>query len=353
MVLAQQKKSHFTKSETEQTLRPSYLAEFMGQADIREKLQIAIEAALQRNEPLDHILFSGPPGLGKTTLASIIAKEVSSNLHSTTAPVISRPKDLARLLTLLEEGDILFMDEIHRLPIACEEILYPAMEDNYIDFIIGEGVAAQSIKLHLKRFTLVGATTRSGMLSAPLKSRFGMELKLEFYDIEALQAIILRFASLLSLKMEGEVAKEIAMRSRMTPRIANRLVRRLRDYATVAKIEHLELGFVKECLHKLGIDHLGLVELDRQILRLLVERYDGGPVGLSTIAALVNEEPRTIEEDHEAFLLRIGLLEKTARGRVVTVKSYEHLQEITGLQKPLPASLYTKKSNPTLPFEEQ
>ncbi len=316
-------------SEEDRALRPLQLTNFIGQDDLKEKLHVAIQAAKQRGEPLDHVLFSGPPGLGKTSLASIIAIEMGSSLHSTSAPAISRPKDLARLLTLLEQGDILFIDEIHRLSSTCEEILYPAMEDESIDFIVGEGMAAQSIKLRLKPFTLIGATTRSGMLSSPLKARFGMEFKVEFYDLASLEAIVLRSAGLLSMQMDAKTAREIAIRARMTPRIANRLVRRLRDYALVSRQDRLSTKFVQECLVKLGVDSLGLIGTDRKILSLLIERYDGGPVGLNTIAALVDEEPRTIEEDCEPFLLRIGLLEKTPKGRVVTDKAYKHLGHVT------------------------
>ncbi len=311
--------------EEDRALRPLRLRNFIGQSDLREKLSVAIEAAKQRKEVLDHILFSGPPGLGKTSLANIVAREMGTKLHSTSAPAISRPKDLARLLTLLEEGDVLFLDEIHRLPASCEEILYPAMEDHCIDFIIGEGMAAQSIKLHLKAFTLIAATTRSGMLSSPLKSRFGMELKLEYYDEASLVSIVLRSARLLNLKLSPEAAEELAIRARMTPRIANHLVRRLRDYATVAHKEHIDRNFVQNCLVKLGIDDLGLMSIDRRILAYMIDRYEGRPVGINTIAALVDEEPRTIEEDHEPFLLRMGLLEKSPKGRLATERAYKHL----------------------------
>ncbi len=311
--------------EEDRALRPLTLTEFTGQDNLRDKLNIAIQAAKKRKEVLDHILFSGPPGLGKTSLAAIVAREMEGQFHSTSAPAISRPKDLARLLTLLQEGDVLFLDEIHRLSSACEEILYPAMEDECIDFIIGEGVAAQSIKLNLKPFTLIGATTRSGMLSSPLKSRFGMELKLSFYELEDLQKIILRSSHLLDINVSKKAALEIAKRSRMTPRIANRLVKRLRDYATVFQKKELDVLFVENCLEKLGVDSIGLVELDRQILFLLSERFEGRAVGINTISALVDEETKTIEEDCEPFLLRIGLLEKTPRGRILTSKAYSHL----------------------------
>ena len=339
--------------EEDRALRPQKLQNFIGQSDLKEKLSVSLEAAKQRGMPLDHVLFSGPPGLGKTSLAGIIAAEMSSTLHSTSAPAISRPKELARLLTLLEKGDILFIDEIHRLSPACEEILYPAMEDESIDFIVGEGIAAQSIKLRLKPFTLIGATTRSGMLSSPLKARFGMELKVEFYDTPSLTTIVLRSAQLLSLQLDEKTARQIALRSRMTPRIANRLLRRLRDYALVHKQSVLTIEFIKECLTKLGIDQLGLNEIDRKILYLMIERYDGGPVGLNTLAALVDEEPRTLEEDHEPFLLRIGLLEKTSKGRMATSKASEHMQKnINEDLKQIDVQAPHKPKNPqvSLPF---
>lgn len=326
------KKNHqntttFINSEEDKALRPLQLIDFIGQNELKAKLDVAIKAAKKRREAIDHILFSGPPGLGKTTLAAIVAKEIDSNFHSTSAPAISRPKDLAKILTLLGNGDILFIDEIHRLSPACEEILYPAMEDNSIDFIIGEGIAAQSVKLNLKPFTLIGATTRSGMLSSPLKSRFGMEFKIEFYKEDALKEIIHRSSKLLKIAIEHDAAKEIAKRSRMTPRIANRILRRLRDYATVEKIAKINYDYSKICLMKLGIDKLGLSNTDRLILKLIIDRYNGGPVGLSTIAALIDEEPRTITEDCEPFLLRIGLLEKTSKGRIVTPKTYAHFNK--------------------------
>ena len=311
--------------DDDRALRPLRLAEFVGQPDVRGKLEVAVQAARTRGEPLDHVLFSGPPGLGKTTLAAIISSELGSRFHTTSAPAISKPKDLAKLLTVLEAGDILFVDEIHRLSMACEEILYPAMEDGYIDFIIGEGVTAQSIKLHLKPFTLVGATTRSGMLSSPLKARFGIDLKLQFYSAEDLARIVLRSAGLLKLNFDDAAAREVASRARMTPRVANRLVRRIRDYVTVAGVDRIDRDFACDCLQKLGVDSMGLVELDRKILRLMIERYNGGPVGIKTLAALVDEEERTIEEDHEPLMLRSALIEKTSQGRMATNLAYEHL----------------------------
>jgi Holliday junction DNA helicase RuvB len=306
-------------------LRPSQLSQFIGQSSLKEKLTVTIKAARLRKEPLDHVLFSGPPGLGKTTLACIIAQEMQSRLHSTSAPAITKPGDLARILTLLEEGDILFIDEIHRLNITCEEILYPAMEDGSIDFIVGEGISARSIKLTLKPFTLVGATTRSGMISSPLKARFGIDLKLEFYEISELEGIIRRSALILGLTLDEAAVYEIAVRSRMTPRAANRLLRRIRDYATVENISVITAEFATYCLARWGVDSLGLVELDRTLLSIMIDRYSGGPVGLKTIASLVNEEERTIEEDHEAYMLRIGLWEKTPQGRIVTKKAFEHM----------------------------
>ena len=310
--------------EDDRALRPKGLSEFIGQREICKRLSVAVQAARERREALDHILFCGPPGLGKTSLANIVANEMQAQFHSTSAPAITRPKDLARLLTLLDETDILFLEEIHRLNPACEEILYPAMEDGFIDFIIGEGVAAQSIKLHLKPFTLIGATTRSGMLSSPMKSRFGMELKLDFYESKDLEKIVLRSANLFNMQIDSKAAYEVALRSRMTPRIANRLVRRLRDYATIAKIQHLDAPFVQDCLYSLGIDGLGLDNLDRQLLTIILERYESGPVGINTLAALLDEEVRTLEEDCEPFLLRSGLLEKTPKGRVATTKAFAH-----------------------------
>ncbi|MCB1169194.1 MAG: Holliday junction branch migration DNA helicase RuvB [Leptospiraceae bacterium] len=308
----------------ELTLRPERLDQFIGQGVLKERLRVSIDAALKRGEVLDHVLFSGPPGLGKTTLAAIIAREMGSQFHSTSAPAISRPGDLARMLTLLEKGDVLFIDEIHRLNRQCEEILYPAMEDGAIDLVLGEGVAARSVKIHLKPFTLVGATTRSGMLSAPLKHRFGLDLKLDFYSSEDLAIIVKRTSEVLGMDLASGATEEIAHRARMTPREANRLLRRIRDYATVEHVEVVEDSFVKGCLHRMGVDEKGLNELDRKILRLMIDRYGGGPVGLKTLAALVDEEDRTLEEDHEPFMLRLGLIEKSPQGRRVTRAAYEH-----------------------------
>ncbi len=313
------------EDKLEGALRPRRLAEFIGQDSLKEKLEISIRSARMRARPLDHILFSGPPGLGKTTLAAIIAEEMGGKFHSTSAPALTRPGDLAKLLTLVESGDVLFIDEIHRLNRPCEEILYPAMEDGYIDFIIGEGVTAQSIKLNLQPFTLIGATTRTGMLTSPLKARFGIDLKLEFYDDENLTRIITRTAGLMDLAFSETAARAVAGRARMTPRVANRLCRRIRDYAVVGGVSRIETEFVEACLARLGVDSLGLVELDRKLLSLMIERYRGGPVGIKTLAALVDEEERTLEEDHEPFMLRKGLWEKTSQGRMVTPDGYRHL----------------------------
>ncbi len=315
----------FIEQEEDRALRPLSLQEFIGQDELKAKLKVFIQAAKKRGEPLDHILFSGPPGLGKTSLAAIVASEMGTQFQSTSAPAISKPKDLARLLTLLASGDVLFIDEIHRLSPVCAEILYPAMEDLCIDFIVGEGLAAQSIKLHLKPFTLIGATTKSGMLTAPLKSRFGLDFKLEFYDTPALEKIIERNSHRLNIKFTSEARTILAKRVRMTPRIANRLVRRLRDYASVANVQVIDIDFAEKCLEELGIDSLGLINLDRHLLSLIVERYNGGPVGINTLAAIVNEDVRTLEEEYEPYLLRIGLIEKTPKGRIASSKTYAHL----------------------------
>lgn len=309
----------------DKALRPTRLQEFVGQPVLKDRLSVSIQAALKRNEPLDHVLLSGPPGLGKTTLASIVAAEMGGRLHATSAPALAKPGDLARVLTLLEETDVLFIDEIHRLSRACEEILYPAMEDGFIDLIVGEGMGAQSVKLPLKPFTLVGATTRSGSLSAPLKSRFGIDLKLEFYELSDLTQIVIRSAALLQIGMSAAAASLIAERSRMTPRAANRLLRRIRDYATVESVSEIQPEFAARSLASLGVDTLGLTEMDRKLLSLLIERYGGGPVGIKTLASLVDEEEQTLEEDHEPFMLRLGLMEKTPQGRMATEKAASHL----------------------------
>ncbi|MCL2408830.1 MAG: Holliday junction branch migration DNA helicase RuvB [Oscillospiraceae bacterium] len=309
----------------EGSLRPKNLAEYIGQDKAKGNLSIFLEGARRRNEPLDHVLLHGPPGLGKTTLAAIIANEMGSALRKTSGPAIERPKDLAALLTNLNENDILFIDEIHRMNRAVEEILYPAMEDKQIDIIIGQGPSATSICLELKSFTLVGATTRAGQLSSPLRDRFGIDLKLDLYTTEQLREIIVRSAELLSIPIEPRGAVEIASRSRGTPRIANRLLRRVRDFAEVRGEGVITFEAADDALSRLEIDQTGLDAVDRRLLMSIIENYGGGPVGLDTIAATINEEPVTIEDVYEPFLMQRGFLQRTPRGRCVTRKAYEHL----------------------------
>lgn len=313
-------------STDEESLRPSRLDEFIGQRDLLENLKVFIEATKKRNASLDHVLLSGPPGLGKTTLAGIIAKELSSNLTITSAQVISKGADLARFLTLLNEKDILFIDEIHSLSRNLEEILYPAMEDYKIDLVLGEGITAQSVQIPLKNFTLVGATTRSGMISEPLKNRFGIQFRLEYYTDEEMKKIVIRSAEILKLNIDEDACMEIGKRSRKTPRIANHLLKRVRDFADVKNNGHISLGVCQDSLLRLGVDHLGLDSLDRNILRSMIERYRGGPVGLKSIAVLIGEEERTVEDTYEPYLVRVGLINRTPSGRVVTKMGYDHLK---------------------------
>ncbi len=309
----------------ELSLRPSCLEEFIGQKKITENLKIFIESAKLRKKSLDHILLSGPPGLGKTTLAFIIAQELGVNLKATSAPVIDKAGDLASILTGLEENDVLFIDEIHRLSPAIEEILYPAMEDRSIDIIIGQGVGAKSIKLNLAPFTLVGATTRTGLLTAALRDRFGIPLRLNYYEPGELKKIALRTAGIIGLKIDEDAAFEIARRARRTPRIVNRLVRRVADFTVVMKKEKIDLETTRFALNKLDIDELGLDEMDRRILSSIIEKYSGGPVGLKTIAISVGEETDTLEDYYEPFLVQTGLLKRTPRGRMATAGAYKHL----------------------------
>ena len=306
-------------------LRPQSLDQYVGQEKAKENLLIFLEGAKGRNEPLDHVLLHGPPGLGKTTLAAIIANEMGTALRKTSGPAIEKPRDLAAILTNLQENDVLFIDEIHRINRAVEEILYPAMEDKKIDIITGQGAFANTVCLPLKNFTLVGATTRAGQLSSPLRDRFGIDLKLEMYTVAELQNIVERSADILSIPIESDGAKEIALRSRGTPRIANRLLRRVRDFAEVTADGVITLKVADNALTRLEIDEIGLDSNDRRLLQNIIENYNGGPVGLEAIAATINEESITIEDVYEPFLMQRGFLTRTPRGRCVTKKAYEHL----------------------------
>ena len=309
----------------ERALRPKGLQEYVGQAKTREQLEIFVGAARQRAEALDHVLLFGPPGLGKTTLSHIIAAELGVNLRQTSGPVLEKPKDLAALLTNLERNDVLFIDEIHRLSPVVEEILYPALEDYQIDIMIGEGPAARSIKLDLQPFTLVGATTRAGMLTNPLRDRFGIVARLEFYTPDELARIVKRSAKLLNAPMDEEGGFEIARRSRGTPRIANRLLRRVRDYADVKGSGHISLDIANKALAMLDVDPQGFDVMDRKLLEAVIHRFDGGPVGLDSVAASIGEERDTIEDVIEPFLIQQGFLQRTPRGRVATLAAYRHL----------------------------
>lgn len=313
----------------ELNLRPSTFEDFVGQERIKENLRIFIQAAKKRNEPLDHVLFCGPPGLGKTTLANIIARELGVNIKTTSGPVLERAGDLAAILTNLENHDVLFIDEIHRLGRVVEEILYPAMEDYQLDIIIGQGPSARSLKLNLPKFTLIGATTRTGLLTSPLRDRFGVINRLDFYRPEDIERIIKRSSRILEIEITDEGANEISKRSRGTPRVANRLLRRVRDFAQVKGDGKIDIEMAKKSLERLEIDERGFDEIDRRLLLTIMEKFEGGPVGLETLSASISEERDTIEEVYEPYLIQEGFLERTSRGRMATKLAYEHF----GIQK--------------------
>ena len=323
-------KEFTNEGEYQKNLRPRNFKEYIGQDKLKEKMSIFIEAAKLRKESVDHILLYGPPGLGKTTLAGVIANEMGTNLKITSGPVLEKSGDLAAILTSLEENDILFIDEIHRLNTSVEEILYPAMEDGELDIIIGKGPSARSIRIELPSFTLIGATTRAGLLSAPLRDRFGVPHRMDYYTIENLMDIVLRGAEILGAKTENDGAFEIAKRSRGTPRIANRFLKRVRDYSEIRGKGIITQDIAMEALALLGVDELGLDELDREILNGIIENYNGGPVGVETMSLLLGEDRRTLEEVYEPYLVKIGFLKRTHRGRMVTEKGYLHIgKEIT------------------------
>lgn len=315
---------HPDDANIELSLRPTVLSQYIGQDKIKENLSIFIQAAKMRNEPLDHVLLYGPPGLGKTTMASIIANEMGVQFRSTSGPAIERAGDLAAILSSLEIGDVLFIDEIHRLPHSVEEVLYPAMEDFFLDIVVGTGPSARSVRIDLPPFTLVGATTRAGLLTAPLRDRFGVLTRLEYYEIKDLCAIVERTADIFDTQITSEAALEVAKRSRGTPRIANRLLKRIRDISQVRGEDVISYETTREALTMLQVDDKGLDHVDHKLLKGIIEGFKGGPVGLDTIAATIGEEPQTIEDVYEPYLLQIGYIQRTPRGRVVTYKAYEH-----------------------------
>ena len=313
--------------EIQKSLRPKTFYEYIGQENLKEKMSICIAAAKKRNTTMDHILLYGPPGLGKTTLAGVIANEMRASLRITSGPILDKAGDLAAILTSLEENDILFIDEIHRLNSSVEEILYPAMEDGELDIMIGKGPSARSIRIELPPFTLVGATTRAGLLSSPLRDRFGVSHKMEYYNDLEIKGIILRGAKILGVSIDEKGAVEISKRSRGTPRIANRLLKRVRDYCDIKGNGKIDEIIAKKALDMLGVDENGLDELDRNIVNSIIENYNGGPVGIETLSLLLGEDKRTLEEVYEPYLVKIGFLKRTNRGRVVTAKAYQHFRK--------------------------
>lgn len=331
-------------SELDASLRPRQLAEFVGQERLKEQLGLVLDGAKQRGAPVDHLLFSGPPGLGKTSLAWIVAAEMDADLRATSGPALERPGDLAAILTNIEHGDVLFVDEIHRLPRPVEEILYPAMEDFSLDIVVGKGPGARALRLPLPPFTLVGATTRTGLVTGPLRDRFGFAARMEFYSDAELAEVVQRSARILQVRLEPSAASEVARRSRGTPRIANRLLKRVRDFAEVRADGHVTLALAQAALDLFEIDGRGLDKLDRWVLDVLCRNFSGGPVGLSTLAVAVGEEADTVEDVVEPFLIQQGLLARTPRGRVVTAAAYHHL----GLQAPPPAEQRRTAAEDTL-----